>query len=88
MSVRTDTAIQAWQEHAGLTPASPREWDDLERLQSLAFDLIKVIELEKSGIRQGDGNWYGGDPIRDIIREMDAFNRQAMDAIGTSPLSF
>jgi hypothetical protein len=35
-----------------------------------AFDLIKIIEMEKSGIRDAGGVWYGGDPLGGIVREI------------------
>ena|SRR5262249_210067 len=33
------------------------------RMAEAAYQLIRVIELERSGIRDGDGYWYGGDVI-------------------------
>lgn len=66
------------------TPTTPKRADalrthELERLQNLAFDLIKVCELEKSGIRDGDGHWYGCDPLRELARKIGAFTIPPID---------
>jgi hypothetical protein len=35
----------------------------LSIMQEVCFDTIKIIELERSGIRDGDGYWRGSDPM-------------------------
>jgi hypothetical protein len=39
-------------------------------MSDMAFALIKVIELERSGIRDGDGFWSGSDPMGGIARDL------------------
>ena len=43
-----------------------------------AVALIRIITLESSGIRDGDGSWYGCDPLRDTI---DLLADPALDAL-------
>jgi hypothetical protein len=66
----TDAAIETWQEHAGLEPATGDYRAVLEDLSQAAFDMIKVIELERSGIRDGDGRWHGSDVVGATMRDM------------------
>ena len=63
MGIRTDLKIQAWQEQAGIEPATGKLHDLWCELQDRCFEAIKVAELEKSGIRDGDGHWYGSDVV-------------------------
>ena len=42
----------------------------LEKMSNAAFDLIKIIELERSGIRDGDGHWSGTDVMGHTTREL------------------
>jgi hypothetical protein len=63
MGVYTDATIAAWQEQSGIKPASGVYADLLRRISDAAFDAIKLIELELSGIRDGDGYWHGSDVI-------------------------
>jgi hypothetical protein len=65
MGQMSQATIEAWQKKAGLEPAADQE--TLRRLSDAAFELIKIIELEKSGIRDGDGYWHGGDVIGGIV---------------------
>jgi hypothetical protein len=78
MGSMTDANIRTWQQHAG-PPASPKRADALERLQSLAFDLIKICELERSGIRDGDGYWHGGEPLGELTRVIGHFELPPID---------
>jgi hypothetical protein len=71
MGAGTDADIAAWQEHAGIEPAKGRRLDLLERMSDTAFELIKIVELEKSGIRDGNGCWHGSDPLS-VAREIAA----------------
>ena len=75
----TDMKIAMWQERAGLTPATPKRAGALDRLQAIAVDLIKVCELEKSGIRDGDGHWYGCDPVAELIWQIGCFKLPPTD---------
>lgn len=71
MGQMTDTKIEAWQKAAGIEPATGERLKGYEAAQKLAFDLIKVIELEKSGIRDGNGYWHGSDPLGSIAHELN-----------------
>lgn len=44
----------------GIEPATGERAKVLRDLSALCFDVIKIIELERSGIRDGDGYWHGG----------------------------
>jgi hypothetical protein len=65
--MRTTAHIEDWQRRAGIEAARGQRADTLERLSQLGFELIKVVELERSGIRGGDGAWHGSDPIAGIV---------------------
>jgi hypothetical protein len=40
------------------------------------IELIKIIELEISGIRDGDGYWHGSDPLWHTVHDItEAFKR-------------
>jgi hypothetical protein len=43
--------------------------DDSE-ISDLAFEMIKVIERERSGIRDGDGYWHGSDVMGHFMHDM------------------
>jgi hypothetical protein len=70
MGSRTDADIAAWQQHTGITPATGEYEKALEELSRQAFEMIKIIELEKSGIRDGDGYWDGSDVIGGTLNHM------------------
>jgi hypothetical protein len=78
MGSYTDAKIEAWQKEAGIEPA--REARTLRAISDKAFELIKVIELECSGIRDGDGYWHGGDVMGHMMRDMIKLCQQYMDA--------
>jgi len=80
MGQLTDARIRDWQERAGIAPARGRRAQTLERLSQLAFELIKVIELERAGIRDGDGHWYGTDPVGGILHDLVAAERDDLHA--------
>jgi hypothetical protein len=61
MGSRTDWEIETWQKAAGIEPATGERAEMLQRMSNAAFELIKVIQLEQSGIRDGDGCWHGSD---------------------------
>ena len=70
MGSRTDASVAAWQEQSGIEPATGKRAELLNRLSHTAFEVIKLIELERSGIRDGDGYWNGSDPMHATIREL------------------
>ncbi len=43
----------------------------LRQISKNAYELIQVIALEQSGIRDGDGYWSGCDPLGAVIRAVD-----------------
>jgi hypothetical protein len=76
MGMRTDAAIEAWQKQAGIEPATQERAWPLDDMSRAAFVLIKIIELEKSGIRDGDGTWHGSDAVGGVVQELiDAYRR-------------
>jgi hypothetical protein len=50
----------------------------LEALSQAAFEMIKTIQLERSGIRDGDGYWHGADVISHMTSNMTTLC-QALD---------
>jgi hypothetical protein len=73
----TELSIKAWQDEAGIVPATGQYAEALEELSQAAFSLIKIIELERSGIRDGDGGWHGGDVLGGIAHDINV----AFDAL-------
>lgn len=68
MGSHTDMMIRQWQEHAGLEPAPEGQRRAiLEQMAQHAARLIEIIALEKAGIRDGAGWWYGCDPLGETI---------------------
>ena len=67
MGSRTDANIAAWQEQSGIKPATGKRAELLSKLSNAAFETIKLIELERSGIRDGDGYWHGSDPLHAML---------------------
>ena len=43
----------------------------LTRLSEEAAKLIRVVELERSGIRDGNGWWSGCEPMEHIVRRIN-----------------
>ena len=82
MGMRRQAEITGWQEEHGIRPAQGEQANLLEQISRAAFELIKAnesdksaeaafelictVELERSGIRDGDGYWSGSDPIMGI----------------------
>jgi hypothetical protein len=63
-------SIREWQKKAGIKPASGKELEKLNRLSKHAYDLIRIIELERSGIRDGAGYWCGGDMFEYAVMDI------------------
>ena len=58
-----------WQQkEAGIKPATGDYAEVLEKISQKAFELIKIIELER--IRDGDGYWDGSDVIGGTFNHM------------------
>jgi hypothetical protein len=74
----TDANIAAWQEAAGIKPARGERAEALEDLSQAAFQIIKIVELERSGIRDGDGYWHGCAVLHAVVDDVAAaFQRWA-----------
>lgn len=79
MGMGRQADIEGWQLEHGIRPAQGEQANLLEQISRAAFELIKdnesaeaafelicTVELERSGIRDGDGYWSGSDPIMGI----------------------
>lgn len=67
MGMRRNAEIEAWQKAHSIEPATGHRAELLCQISEAAFELIKVIELERSGIRDGDGFWSGSDVLGGTI---------------------
>ena len=81
MGMRTTEQIENFQKEAGINPAQGERAQLLDELSQKAYDLIRVIELESSGIRDGDGYWHGSDAFGGTVeglieqfREIEVFD--------------
>jgi hypothetical protein len=78
MGMRRDAEIAARQAAAGIRPPSAERARLLREMSNEAFALIKVIELEISGIRDGDGYWSGdvlGSLGEDLVALIEAHEK-------------
>jgi hypothetical protein len=71
MSVRRDAQIEAWQKSAGIEPATGARAEALHEMSRLAYKLIEIIALERSGVRDGDGYWSGADVLGDTVGDLN-----------------
>ncbi len=81
-----DAAITSFQEHAGLKPPCGQQRELLERMQQVAFDLIRILELEISGIRDGDGYWTSCDPVHETVIELGTLERKCLEPANDMPV--
>ena len=80
MGMRTEMQMEAWQKAFGLQPATGEAFDAWCRLQDVCVEAIKIAELEKSGIRDGDGYWHGSDVVGATLSDLhDAISRLRKD---------
>ncbi len=75
----TDARIAGWQQQAGIEPAIGVRHHVLTEISSRAYDLIRIIELERSGIRDGDGSWHGSDVLDSTVNNLIAECRRLSD---------
>jgi len=80
-----DGAIKRFQEHAGLEPTCGQRLELLQRMQQKAFELIRILELEMSGIRDGDGKWSGCDPVFETIIELGTLEHERQETTNDMP---
>ncbi|MDP2601897.1 MAG: hypothetical protein Q8S00_04810 [Deltaproteobacteria bacterium] len=66
MGQRRDSVVRDFQRKAGIEPATGGALKVLRRMQEAALDVIRIVELEVSGIRDGDGYWGGACGLEDI----------------------
>ena len=72
----TDQKIRDFQERAGIEPATGKRAELLADMSKCAHELIQVLALEASGIRDGSGQWHGGDPVICIVRRIAEIERE------------
>lgn len=87
MGQRTQAAIAAWQQQAGIEPATGERARILHDLSAACFDTIKIIELENSGIRDGDGYWHGSDVIGHMCSDLTGLCNRLMETYPEPALS-
>jgi hypothetical protein len=46
-----------------ITPVTGKRLELLDSIRGAAYALIEIVDLEKSGIRDGEGYWKGSDPV-------------------------
>jgi hypothetical protein len=51
----------------------------LRELSNGAFEIVKIVELELSGIRDGDGFWHGSDVIGHMVNDLANLCQRLMD---------
>lgn len=66
----TDSQLEAFSLATGVRPAEGDHLIKLQEVQRLAFEIIKLAERELAGIRDGDGYWYGSDPLHATISDL------------------
>jgi hypothetical protein len=86
MGSRTNYEIAAWQAKAGIKEAVGERRECLEALSNAAFELIKIIPLEMSGIRDGNGYWYGGAPVDEAVADLMKLCRRHLEGEVLRPL--
>lgn len=70
MGRHTDARLADFQHRTGIRPATGQHAANLERLQQLAYGLLRLAELDRCGIRDGDGAWHGCDPIYETVARL------------------
>ncbi len=86
MGAGRNSDIECFQKYAGLEPASGQRLELLRRMQQVAFDLIKILELEISGIRDGDGYWGFSDPVSGTVRELGTLEHELEETTNDMPV--
>jgi hypothetical protein len=84
MGSRTDADLAAFQKRTGINPATGERAQILRQLQNVAFEAIKIIELETSGIRDGDGYWHGSDIVGGTISDLVGLCNRLNEIAGLS----
>jgi hypothetical protein len=71
MGASTNYRIAVFREKAGISVPPATTIELWRELQALAFETIRVAELEKSGIRDGDSFWHGSDVVGGTLRDLE-----------------
>lgn len=72
----TEKKIRDFQERFGIEQATDERGARLSHMSKHACDLIEAIALEQAGLRDGDGHWYGRDPVYGIIHQLVELERE------------
>jgi hypothetical protein len=70
MGLQHEFDLQVFEEKTGIKPARGERLQILERISAKAFKLTKIIELERSGIRDGYGIWAGSDAVGGMVEDL------------------
>ena len=70
MSIMRQRKLDEFASRTGIKPATGETAETLDSLSKTAYECIRVIELERSGIRDGDGFWSGCDPLGHIVDDL------------------
>ncbi len=78
MGASRNYQIEKFEAETGLRAATGKRADVLRQLSDQAFELVKIIEHERSGIRDGDGYWGGSDPLGGTVRDLSNLFQKLM----------
>jgi hypothetical protein len=76
MGQNTQRPKAEWQESAGLTLPSPAEREWIAKTRDAARQLLEVLVLEESGIRDGDSKWHGSNPVGSLLAQLAEHGEQ------------
>jgi len=65
-----DACMEAFKQETGIRDITGAHGEALNGLSDAAFELIKIIQLEKSGIRSGDGCWGPSDVFGTVVEDL------------------
>jgi hypothetical protein len=80
MIVKQDGASEPQPETAPITEVVGDRAEALNALSTAAYEAIKIIELERSGIRDGNGFWNGGDVIGGMTSDLINLSKKLLAA--------
>ena len=70
---------------AAIEPPPDQGRATLNQMSQKAYDLIRMIELESSGIRDGNGYWTGSDALDGTLAEIDRLYTQYRGPVELTP---
>jgi hypothetical protein len=71
-------------EQTGIEPATGERARLLDELSQAALEAIKIVELERSGIRDGDGYWHA-DVIGGMTGDLNKLCERLMKTYDEAP---